>query len=171
MTPAFALRIESPVGPLTLGSDGAGLSLIWFDKKGKPPLDVQGLAPDTHVRAAARQLDEFFAGRRRGFELTLAATGTPFQREVWRALVTIPFGETRSYAQIAKLIGRAGAARAVGAANGANPLSIVVPCHRVIGADGSLTGYGGGMENKRTLLDWERAQVSPSLLDWRRGVR
>lgn len=109
------------------------------------------------LRRAAEQLRAYFAGQRRSFDLPLRMQGTDFQLAVWRALLTIPYGETRSYAQIAAQIGRPKACRAVGLANGQNPLAIIVPCHRVIGADGSLTGYGGGLDMKRLLLDLEQA--------------
>jgi methylated-DNA-[protein]-cysteine S-methyltransferase len=113
-------------------------------------------APDSPpLPALRRQLAEYFAGRRAVFELPLAPRGTEFERAVWRALIEIPYGETRSYAEIARRIGRPQACRAVGRANGRNPLGIVVPCHRVIGSDGSLTGYGGGLEMKQYLLDLE----------------
>lgn len=102
-----------------------------------------------------RQLGEYFAGRRRRFELPLAPEGSPFQQRVWAVLQSIPYGETRSYGELARALGRPGASRAVGAANGANPIPIVIPCHRVIGADGSLTGFGGGLEAKKLLLDLE----------------
>ena len=109
--------------------------------------------------AAARQLAEYFAGRRRAFDLPLAPAGTPFQQQVWRQLLQIPFGSTCSYGALARAVGRPSASRAVGAANGRNPISIIIPCHRVIGSDGSLTGYGGGEPAKRWLLDHE----SPAL--------
>jgi methylated-DNA-[protein]-cysteine S-methyltransferase len=112
------------------------------------------------LAAAARQLDEYFAGQREVFELPLAPRGTDFQRAVWAALRAIPHGETRSYEQVAKAIGRPTASRAVGAANGKNPIAIIVPCHRVIGADGSLTGYAGGLPVKRWLLRHERREGS-----------
>lgn len=104
---------------------------------------------------AARQLDEYFAGERREFDLPLAPRGTGFQERVWRALLAIPFGVTRSYGELARTIGRPSASRAVGAANGKNPIAIIVPCHRVIGANGTLTGYGGGLPIKRWLLEHE----------------
>jgi methylated-DNA-[protein]-cysteine S-methyltransferase len=106
----------------------------------------------------ARQLAEYFAGKRRAFELPLAPRGSGFQERVWRALLKIKFGETRSYGEIARAIGRPSASRAVGAANGRNPIAIIVPCHRVIGANGQLTGYGGGLPIKQWLLEHERAQ-------------
>jgi methylated-DNA-[protein]-cysteine S-methyltransferase len=113
---------------------------------------------DTVLTKAARQLDAYFGGRLKIFDLPLAAAGTSFQRRVWDALCDIPFGETRSYGQLAKAIGKPSAMRAVGAANGSNPIAIVVPCHRVIGADGSLTGFGGGLERKKFLLSLEQGQ-------------
>ena len=103
-----------------------------------------------------RQLEEYFSGKRAVFTLPLAPKGTPFQRQVWQALLTVPYGETRSYGQIAKQVGREKAARAVGGANHNNPISILIPCHRIIGADGSLWGYGGGLDKKKALLDLER---------------
>jgi methylated-DNA-[protein]-cysteine S-methyltransferase len=115
------------------------------------------------LERTAEQLAEYFAGERREFDLPLAARGTGFQEIVWRALLAIPFGETCSYGEIAKAIGRPSASRAVGAANGRNPISIIIPCHRVIGSTGELTGYGGGMDNKRWLLDHERAQRTLTL--------
>jgi methylated-DNA-[protein]-cysteine S-methyltransferase len=107
------------------------------------------------IRATRRQLEEYFAGKLHQFNLPLDLQGTPFQKRVWAALSAIPYGETRTYSQLARQIGAAGAARAVGSANHANPVAIVVPCHRVIGADGALTGYGGGLDRKRFLLDLE----------------
>lgn len=112
------------------------------------------------LREAMAQLEEYFAGQRRKFVLALEPIGTPFQRRVWQAVAAIPFGETRTYAEIARAVGRPGAARAVGAANGANPLPLVIPCHRVIGSGGSLTGYGGGIALKARLLAWERGELS-----------
>jgi O-6-methylguanine DNA methyltransferase len=118
------------------------------------------------LRAAAEQLDQYFAGARRRFDLPLDLPGTPFQQRVWQALSEIPFGETLSYGQLAARIGKPGAARAVGLANNRNPISIIVPCHRVIGADGSLTGYGGGLDRKRWLLAHE-AGGDPGLMPYR----
>jgi methylated-DNA-[protein]-cysteine S-methyltransferase len=147
--------IASPVGSLRLQADDGGLTGIWFVGNGEP--ERGDLDSDPVLRATAEQLAEYFAGRRTGFELPLAATGTPFQRAVWDALREIPYGRTWSYADVALHIGNPRAVRAVGAANGRNPLPIVVPCHRVVGANGTLTGYGGGLENKRILLDLESA--------------
>lgn len=159
-------RMASPVGTLTLVATDDGLAAILWETdesaeagatpRGRVPLTLD--AEDrTHpvLVEAERQLDEYFAGRRRRFALALDMSGTPFQRDVWNALLTIPFGETRSYTQIAKQIGRPRAVRAVGAANGRNPLSIVAPCHRVVGADGGLTGFAGGLDVKAKLLALE----------------
>lgn len=160
-TALHALRLDTVVGPLTLCSDGTALTGVYFDRHaGAPALDVRGLTPDPVVRQAAAQLEAFFEGKRRSFDVPLRAGGTPFQRAVWAALLTIPFGETITYAELARRVGRPNASRAVGAANGKNPFSILVPCHRVIGAGGALTGYAGGVENKRRLLDFERRTVS-----------
>jgi methylated-DNA-[protein]-cysteine S-methyltransferase len=155
---AFAL-LASPVGELRLIADDDGLAAILFpDHHGAAvspvPTDV---APDHPVLAIARlQLAEYFAGTRDRFTIPLSPRGTPFQHRVWEALATIPYAETRSYLEIARAIGSPTAMRAVGAANGKNPLSIVVPCHRVIGANGTLTGFGGGLDAKRWLLDHEQ---------------
>jgi O-6-methylguanine DNA methyltransferase len=130
------------------------------------PASAPSLAPSGHpvLTQARKQLAEYFAGKRTDFDLPLSATGTEFQESVWRALQEIPYGRTVSYGKIATRIGRPAAVRAVGAANGANPIAIVIPCHRVIGADGSLTGYGGGEPRKKWLLDHERARRQPSLI-------
>jgi len=153
-------QIESPVGKLLLAGDGMRLKLIHFQSGGHartPSADwVRDAAP---FSSAVNQLGEYFAGRRRSFDLPLAPRGTEFQLIVWAALTRIPYGETLSYGELARRIGRPHASRAVGLANGANPLPIVVPCHRVIGADGSLTGFGGGLDTKRTLLALERSQA------------
>jgi methylated-DNA-[protein]-cysteine S-methyltransferase len=113
---------------------------------------------DTAFPDAVEQLEAYFAGERREFDLELDLVGTSFQRQVWEALLTIPYGETRSYGQVAEQIGSPGASRAVGLANGHNPIGIIVPCHRVIGANGNLTGYGGGLDRKRALLALERSR-------------
>jgi methylated-DNA-[protein]-cysteine S-methyltransferase len=150
-------HIDTPIGPLLLVSDGAGLVELGLPHGGKaatPPMD--GEQSQSKLHAARRQLDEYFAGTRRQFDLALHPTGTPFQLEVWGALLAIPYGETVSYADIARRIRRPRAVRAVGAANGANPLAIIVPCHRVIGSHGDLVGYGGGLPAKRWLLAHER---------------
>ena len=152
--------MDSPVGRLTLVATDEGLAAILWenDSPHRVRLNVEA-AERAHpvLLEAERQLEEYFAGRRKQFALTLDLSGTAFQRQVWRALLTIPFGETRSYAQIARQIGHPGAARAVGAANGRNPLSIVAPCHRVVGSKGSLTGFAGGIDVKARLLAFEGA--------------
>ena len=148
---------ESPCGPLTLISNGAALTDLQFEN----PRYAYKPAPagrDAILDRARRQLDQYFAGKLRVFDLPLAPVGTPFQQRVWQALLTIPYGVTRSYGQQAAAIGSPQASRAVGLANGRNPISIIVPCHRVIGANGSLTGYGGGMERKKLLLDLEQGE-------------
>ena len=141
--------IASPIGPLTLTERDGALARLSFGAHG--PCD----SPTPLLARATAQLNEYFAGERRAFDLPLAPTGTDFQLACWRALAEIPYGETRSYGQQADRIGKPDRARAVGAANGANPIAIVLPCHRVIGADGSLVGFGGGLETKRRLLDLE----------------
>lgn len=165
MTTTRWTTIDSPIGPLLLTADDGGLTGVYMEVSSHGPGVV---APDWErddaaFADAAHQLDEYFAGDRSTFELPLNPTGTPFQRVVWEALQTIPYGEVRSYGDIAEQIGKPGAARAVGLANGRNPISIIVPCHRVIGASGSLTGYGGGLERKQHLLDLE-ARVSSGQL-------
>ncbi|MFP7722689.1 methylated-DNA--[protein]-cysteine S-methyltransferase [Lysobacter sp. A3-1-A15] len=157
-------RIDSPVGPLSLAADDDALRAIEFPDnrhRAKRGADWRE-GTNAVIKAAATQLDEYFAGTRHAFELPLAPRGTPFQREVWEALDSIPYGGTWSYAQLAARIGRPMAMRAVGAANGRNPLPIVRPCHRVIGADGSLTGFGGGLPTKRFLLELEGGLPAPS---------
>ena len=150
---------ESPVGRLLLAGTGA-LSLIAFSRGANSIAPKADWKPSDapFLREAAAQLDAYFRGARREFDLDLKPTGTAFQLAVLNALATIPYGETRSYGEIASQIGRPKAVRAVGAANGRNPLPIVLPCHRVIGSDGSLTGFGGGLETKRYLLDLEGAR-------------
>jgi methylated-DNA-[protein]-cysteine S-methyltransferase len=153
--------VPSPVGRLTLVASDEGLAAILWekDRPRRVLLNIQAEANDHPVLVEAeRQLREYFAGQRRRFELKLDPSGTAFQRDVWNALMTIPFGETRSYAQIAQQIGHPRAVRAVGAANGRNPLSIVAPCHRVVGSTGALTGFAGGLEVKAHLLEFEGAR-------------
>lgn len=147
--------LETPLGPLLVVADDHALREIRFLDPEDPEPRAAGPDPGVPLSRALEQLAEFLAGRRRAFDLSLAPTGTPFQIQVWAAVAAVPFGRTASYGGIARAIGRPGAARAVGAANGANPLPIVVPCHRIVGADGSLTGYGGGLERKRWLLALE----------------
>lgn len=146
---------DSPVGPLTLHSDGAALTGVEFDEP-KYPLSPSPRGEDKVLAQARRELDRYFEGTLRAFTLPLAPRGTPFQLSVWTALRRIPYGATRTYAEQAVAIGKPKAFRAVGLANGKNPISIIVPCHRVIGADGSMTGFGGGIERKRALLALEQ---------------
>ena len=160
--------IDSPVGPLTLVADGGALAGLYMtEQRHLPPPETFGEPADGPDRepfaAAAAQLREYFDGGRTEFDLRLALDGTPFQRRVWAALRDIPYGRTLSYGQLADRIGQPSASRAVGLANGKNPVGIVVPCHRVVGADGGLTGYGGGIERKRYLLAHEQ-RVSGQVL-------
>jgi methylated-DNA-[protein]-cysteine S-methyltransferase len=152
-------RIDSPVGALTLvASDRHLVAIAWQEEGEDAPFDAMPeTTPNPVLDETERQLRTYFAGERQDFDLPLDFRGTDFQRRVWHALLTIPFGETRSYRDIATQLGRPSATRAVGAANGRNPIPIVAPCHRVIGANGSLTGFGGGLENKAFLLDLEGA--------------
>ncbi|HVN45724.1 MAG TPA: methylated-DNA--[protein]-cysteine S-methyltransferase [Steroidobacteraceae bacterium] len=156
-------QMDSPVGPLLLVGTPHALTQVHFQVGPEvlrpPPSWRADTAPFVQVQA---QLQEYFCGVRRSFELPLAPSGTAFQLRVWQALATIPYGETLSYGELARRLGLKGGARAVGLANGANPLPIIVPCHRVIGADGSLTGFGGGLHIKRALLALEGA---PCALD------
>jgi len=150
--------VDSPVGPLLLAGDAAGLHQLAFVKDGRP-----AIAPDWQLDREAfagliAELDAYFAGRLRRFATPLAPRGTPFQLDVWRALCDIPYGETISYGELARRIDNPKAVRAVGLANGANPIAIIVPCHRVIGSNGTLTGYGGGLPIKQALLALERGQ-------------
>jgi methylated-DNA-[protein]-cysteine S-methyltransferase len=146
---------DSPVGSLTLHSNGEALTGLEFDKP-RHPLTPSPRGEDRVLAQARRELDRYFAGKLTAFTVPTAAQGTLFQRAVWEALTNIPYGATRTYAQQAAAIGRPKAVRAVGAANGRNPISIIVPCHRVIGADGGLTGFGGGIPRKQALLELER---------------
>lgn len=146
---------DSPIGPLTLASNGSALTQVEFDG-GKYPLPQFELGHDRIIDHTRRELDQYFAGKLRTFTVKVAPEGTEFQRKVWAALQTIPYGQTRSYAQQAQAIGAPKATRAVGAANGRNPIPVIIPCHRVIGANGSLTGFGGGMERKQILLELEQ---------------
>ena len=152
--------IDSPVGTLRLVASDAGLvAILWPNERpGRVPLGptIEDAAHPILTRAAM-QVADYFAGKCRAFDVPLDFRGTDFQRSVWQALLTIPYGETRSYVQIARQIGRPTASRAVGAANGRNPVSIIAPCHRVIGTNGTLTGFAGGLEAKRMLLDLEVA--------------
>jgi len=149
--------IDSPVGELLLAGDGRALRRLAFVRDGRPEPD-EGWYADTRgaLDDVCRELEAYFAGRLMRFGTPVAPEGTAFQQRVWRALLDIPYGTTTSYGELARHIGAEKAVRAVGAANGANPIAIVIPCHRVIGANGSLTGFGGGLPVKRALLDLEQ---------------
>lgn len=148
--------LQSPVGELLASADAAGwvTGLHFLDGR-TPTRDSRWMRDERALAPLRRQLDEYFAGERQEFELELAPAGSPFQLEVWSALRAIPYGETASYGEIAAAVGQPGAARAVGGANNRNPIAIIIPCHRVIGASGSLTGYGGGLPRKQQLLALE----------------
>jgi O-6-methylguanine DNA methyltransferase len=159
MTATVYAYLDSPVGRLCVESDGEFLTGLHMPgHRHWKGLDASWRQADAPFAAACEQLAEYFAGEREAFDLPFKLAGTPFQQRVWSELVRIPYGATITYAELARRTGNPNASRAVGAANGRNPLSIIVPCHRVIGADGSLTGYGGGMETKRWLLEWERGR-------------
>src|SRR5437764_2164915 len=145
------MQFETPFGPAwaSINADGA-VTCFQFG--------VSANGDGAMNPEVARQLEEFFSGKRRSFDFPLAPEGTAFQKRVWKELCRIPFGETISYSELARRVGRPGAARAVGRANATNPIALIVPCHRVIGANGSLTGYGGGLDLKAKLLDWERSR-------------
>ncbi|MER6953369.1 methylated-DNA--[protein]-cysteine S-methyltransferase [Streptomyces sp. NPDC000618] len=148
--------IDSPYGPLTLVADGGVLcGLYMTEQRHRPPEENFGPRDDSLFGETEAQLEAYFAGELKEFTLELRLHGTPFQRTVWAELRKIPYGETRTYGELAEALGNPSASRAVGLANGKNPVGIVVPCHRVIGAGGSLTGYGGGLERKQRLLDFE----------------
>ena len=159
--------VDSPVGLLTLaGRDGRLMHLRMVDQTYEPSHDGWE-RDDMAFAGAVEQLESYFAGERFEFDIEMELVGTPFQRNVWAALLTIPYGDTRSYGEIAAQIGSPAASRAVGLANGHNPIGIIVPCHRVIGANGSLTGYGGGLDRKRALLALEKSRnpLTPTLFD------
>ena len=151
---------DSPLGRLTLVSDGGGLAGVYFEnhRVGGPPKDAKS-GSDAVLDATRRQLDSYFAGRGQSFDVKLAAHGTAFQNRVWAALMRIKYGETATYGAVAESIGSPKAVRAAGTAIGRNPVSILIPCHRIIGADGALTGYAGGIERKRHLLALERGEL------------
>lgn len=149
----YYTHIESPIGPLLLTSDGTSVTRLYMNESYVDP--SWSSAPCAVLEEAVRQLKAYFSGDRRDFDLPLDGAGTGFQKTVWRELALIPYGVTISYGELARRIGQPSASRAVGLANGRNPISIVVPCHRVIGANGTLTGYGGGLDNKRWLLEHE----------------
>jgi methylated-DNA-[protein]-cysteine S-methyltransferase len=163
-TPVYYSVYMSPVGELLLTSERgmlSGLNMALQQGKPAPSPKPEWQRDDAALRFARQQLDAYFEGDLQNFDLPLHMAGTPFQKQVWQGLLTIPFGTTISYAELARRIGRPGASRAVGAANGRNPIGIIVPCHRVIGADGSLTGYGGGLDRKEWLISHE----APGALD------
>jgi methylated-DNA-[protein]-cysteine S-methyltransferase len=170
--PTYFTTVASPVGELLLTSDGDALTGILLPRPGRAQAPrPEWLRDDAPFRETREQLDAYFAGDRQTFDLPLRPEGTAFQLQVWRELCNIPYGATISYAELARRVGRPGAARAVGAANGRNPLPIVVPCHRVIGADGTLTGYGGGLECKRRLLEHEAGARNGDVHPSGRGAR
>jgi methylated-DNA-[protein]-cysteine S-methyltransferase len=150
----FSTQFSSAAGPLNLEGDDRVLTRVGFGDPRAPQGDAAA------VSAAAIQLEEYFRGERTAFDLDLELDGTRFERRVWEEVRAIPYGETATYSEIARRIGRPGACRAVGRANGRNPVAVIVPCHRVVGSDGSLTGYAGGLEMKRALLDLERGAMA-----------
>jgi O-6-methylguanine DNA methyltransferase len=153
-------RIDSPIGPLNLAVSEIGLVALEFDRGHFPPTKNKKISWEKspeRVEPYARELNEYFAGKRRNFTFSLDIRGTSFQLQCWRALIAIPYGETRTYADIARAVKKPQAFRAVGMANNRNPIAIVVPCHRVIASDGTLCGYGGGLDIKRRLLELEGA--------------
>ncbi|WP_432071803.1 methylated-DNA--[protein]-cysteine S-methyltransferase [Streptomyces wuyuanensis] len=148
---------DSPYGPLTLVATDSGLSGLYMtEQRHRPGEETFGDPDPRPFREVIRQLDAYFAGELREFDLPLHLVGTAFQRTVWEQLLLIPYGETRTYGELAGALGNPGASRAVGLANGRNPVGIIIPCHRVVGASGSLTGYGGGLARKQRLLAFER---------------
>jgi methylated-DNA-[protein]-cysteine S-methyltransferase len=151
--------INTPLGRLLLARTATGLAGVWFEGQKHHPAPLAALRrpDDALLRRAADQLHAYFAGEAPGFDLPLDLQGTPFQRGVWQALLAIPAGQTRSYGALAKALGMASAVRAVGGAVGRNPVSVIVPCHRIVGSDGSLTGYAGGVDRKRALLALEQS--------------
>jgi methylated-DNA-[protein]-cysteine S-methyltransferase len=160
----FFKEMESPIGKLTLIANGSALVAVRMERERPDRLRLEAASADTHhpvLTEAERQLVDYFAGKRIRFELPIEPRGTDFQRKVWRYLAAIPFGKTKTYGDIAKTVGSPKGSRAVGAACGKNPLAIVVPCHRVVGASGALTGFGGGLETKAELLALE-ARISGS---------
>lgn len=157
--------LPSPIGELLVSGDGDAITGLSMQAgRGWGPATTGWLRDDAVFDEARRQLDAYFAGELREFDLPLAPAGSPFQREVWQALLTVPYGATRTYGAIARQVGRPDRARAVGAANGRNPIAIVIPCHRVIGAGGDLVGYGGGLPRKAWLLSLERTGSPPRVL-------
>ena len=158
--PEWYCTMPSPVGELLLIGSERGLSGLWMEVRAHPPAEQERIHNPECFEPVRRQLDEYFNGTRREFDVKLDLRGTPFQVEVWEALLRIRYGTTMSYGELAADLRRPAAVRAVGAANGRNPVSIIVPCHRVIGSNGSLTGYGGGLDKKQLLLQHEASQKS-----------
>ena len=166
-TTTYFQRIAGPLGPMLLAADDVALKVVDFDDaRSVPRIAPDWRADASHplLRAAERQLAEYFAGERAVFDLPQAPEGTPFQQTVWAAIRTVPAGATITYRELALRAGRPGSIRAAGAATGRNPLAIVIPCHRIIGSDGSLTGYAGGLERKRALLSLEAKLAARPLL-------
>jgi O-6-methylguanine DNA methyltransferase len=160
METLYYAQIASPIGPLNLAASEIGLVALEFDRGHFPPTKDKRITWEDSpkkIKPYARELNEYFAGKRRDFSFSLDLRGTPFQLQCWRALLSIPYGETRTYADIARSIKMPQAFRAVGMANNRNPIAVVVPCHRVIASDGTLCGYGGGLDTKRQLLELEGA--------------
>ncbi|MBV8785534.1 MAG: methylated-DNA--[protein]-cysteine S-methyltransferase [Mycobacterium sp.] len=155
--------IDSPIGPLTLAGRNSALTNLRMVDQTYEPSRAGWMRDDNVFADAVEQLNAYFAGELTDFDLELDLQGTTFQQRVWEALLTIPYGETRSYGEIAEQVGAPGSARAVGLANGHNPIAIIVPCHRVIGANGKLTGYGGGIDRKVTLLELEKSRAPANL--------
>jgi len=162
METLYYSQIDSPIGPLNLAVSAKGLVALEFDRGEFPSTQSKKISWEhspEKIKSYARELNEYFAGKRRDFTFILDLRGTPFQKQCWHALLTIPYGQTRTYADIARAINNPQAFRAVGLANNRNPVAIVVPCHRVIASDGTLCGYGGGLDVKRKLLELEGART------------
>jgi len=165
-------HVDTPIGRIVIEGDEEAVTGLYFpNHKGWTASEDRVRPSDEAFRGVRSQLEEYFAGERQVFDVPLRFAGTPFQEQVWRALREIPYGRTITYSELARRVGRPSASRAVGAANGRNPLSILVPCHRVVGAEGRLTGYAGGLERKRWLLDWERARGRLFDADAGRGLQ
>ena len=161
----IATSLDSPIGPLTLMAvDGVLTTVHMHNQRHAPQLPADCVRDEAGLAPVVEQLNAYFAGELTDFDLPLNMQGSSFQRRVWQALREIPYGQTASYGELARWVGSPGASRAVGLANGRNPVAIIVPCHRVIGADGSLTGYGGGLERKRWLLEHEASFARPRLV-------
>lgn len=159
-TPVFYSELPSPLGTLLITSNGNAITSLTMEAQANRPLIREHwVRDDQRLQAAREQLTAYFEGRLQRFDLPLAGAGTAFQQQVWEALQVIPYGQTETYGELARRVGNARASRAVGLANGRNPIGIIVPCHRVIGANGSLTGYAGGVERKQWLLAHERSHM------------